>query len=88
MEYGDSDEAPQRPVFRPRRESVFVEAVQVDDKWIPPSYPHTAEETGRLRGYISNSIMLSQLSIQSRDIVINALERKEFPAGTEIITQA
>ncbi len=83
----ESEIAPPRMNFRPRRESVFVEAVQVDDKWVPPSYPHSPDETMRLRDYVANTVLLSHLSSNLRDTVINALERKEYPKGAEIIKQ-
>ena len=85
-DYSESDIAPPR-TFRPRRESVFVEAVHVDEKWVPPSYPHTPEDVSRLRGYVANTVLLSHLSSNLRDIVIDALERKEYPKGAEIIKQ-
>jgi hypothetical protein len=74
--------------FRPRRESVFVEEVQIDETWVSPTYAHTPEEVDRLRGYVAKTILLSHLNTQSRDAVIDALERKEYPKGANIITQA
>jgi hypothetical protein len=86
-DYSESEIAPPRMAFRPRRESVFVEAVHVDEKWVPPSYPHTPEDISRLRGYVANTVLLSHLSTHLRDTVIDALERKEYPKGAEIIKQ-
>ena len=86
-DYSDSEIAPPRMVFRPRRESVFVEAVHVDEKWVPPSYPHTPDDVSRLRGYMAGTVLLSHLSTHLRDTVIDSLERKEYPKGAEIITQ-
>ena len=66
---------------------MFVEAVQVDEKWVPPTFAHTSEEVRRLQEYVSQTILLSHLNTQLRDTVIDALERKEFPKGYEIIQQ-
>jgi CRP-like cAMP-binding protein len=54
---------------------------------VPPSFPHSDEEVSRLSAYFTKTVLLAHLDNESRQNVINAMERKEFPNGTDIISQ-
>jgi len=75
------------PRGRGRRTNVFVEAVQLDDDWVPPSYDKTDEEKGRLDGYISKTALLAYLDPKARTTVIAAFQKKTFSKDENIITQ-
>ena len=71
-----------------RRQNVFVEAVEIDENWVAPSYPHTEEEIARLHDYVSKTVLLAHLDQQAKDTVIGAFQKKSYTSGEAIITQA
>ena len=87
----DSDEQAPTPipprVNRRRRSSICAESINPSDDWVAPTFPHTEEEVARLDGYLSKTVLLSHLDTEARKTSINALEKKEFPKGSERITQ-
>ncbi len=72
---------------RTRRTNVFVEPVQLDDDWVPPSYDKTDEEKVRLEGYIGKTALLQYLDTKAKQTVIGAFQKKNYSAGENIITQ-
>ena len=71
-----------------RRQNVFVEAVEIDENWVAPAYPHTEEEIARLHEYVSKTVLLAHLDQQAKDTVIGAFQKMSYTAGQAIITQA
>ena len=65
-----------------------MEAVEIDENWVAPSYPHSEEEIARLNEYVSKTVLLAHLDQQAKDTVIGAFQRKSYTSGQNIITQA
>lgn len=74
-----------------RRVSVSAEAMNPDkfksDSWKPPVNDLTPEQRAELAKTLSLNFLFQQLDANSKKTVVSALVKKEFPAGTEIITQ-
>lgn len=80
------EDAPQ-PRGRGRRTNVFVEAVELDDDWKPPSYEKTEEEGKRLEGYIAKTALLAYLDEKARVTVIAAFQKKNCAKDENVISQ-
>mmetsp|Transcript_42239 Transcript_42239/g.99136 ORF Transcript_42239/g.99136 Transcript_42239/m.99136 type:complete len:390 (+) Transcript_42239:117-1286(+) len=72
---------------RGRRTNVFVEPVQLDDDWVPPSYDKNDQEKERLDGYIGKTALLQYLDPKAKQTVIGAFQKKTYSSGDNIITQ-
>ena len=83
----DAPPSPRKVRPAKRRGSVFVEAVQVSSNWEAPSYPKSADEVERLRGYVSRTVLLCHLDFSAKETVIGSFQKKEIEAGHDIITQ-
>ena len=74
-----------------RRVSVSAEAMNPDkfksDSWKPPVNDLTPEQRAELAKTLSRNFLFQQLDVNSKKTVVAALMKKEFPKGTEIITQ-
>lgn len=74
-----------------RRVSVSAEAMNPDkfksDSWKPPVNSLTQEQRNELAKTLSLNFLFQQLDANSKKTVVAALMKKEFPEGTEIITQ-
>ncbi len=72
---------------RDRRGNVFVEAVELEDDWVPPTYPKSDEETKRLEAYVGKTALLSYLDDKAKATVIGAFQKKSFAKDEAVITQ-
>lgn len=74
-----------------RRVSVSAEALNPDkfksDSWKPPKNNLTDEQRAELAKTLSSNFLFQQLDANSKSTVMSALMKKQFPSGTEIITQ-
>jgi hypothetical protein len=92
-EEGDEDAAAEEPIparavrGRDRRGNVFVEAVELEDDWVPPTYPKSEEEMKRLEAYVGKTALLSYLDDKAKATVIGAFQKKSYAKDEAVITQ-
>jgi len=72
---------------RSRRSNVFVEAVTIEEDWMPPSYEKTEEEKARLDVYIGKTALLAYLDPKAKATVLGAFQKKNYVKDENIITQ-
>lgn len=74
-----------------RRVSVSAEAMNPDkfktDLWKPPVNDLSAQQRSELAKTLSLNFLFQQLDATAKATVVAALQKKQFAAGTEIITQ-
>ncbi|CDF88093.1 BN860_02146g1_1 [Zygosaccharomyces bailii CLIB 213] len=73
-----------------RRTSVSAETFQPSslDNWVPPHYVEkNKQQLQRLLKAVGGSFLFNKLDQDSRKLVVNALEEKKVPKGTEVIKQ-
>lgn len=74
-----------------RRVSVSAEAMNPDsfksDSWKPPVNDLSEDQRAELARTLSLNFLFRQLDINSKQTVVAALTKKQFPQGVEIITQ-
>ncbi len=75
------------PRGRDRRGNVFVEAVELEDDWEPPTYPKSEDEMKRLEAYVGKTALLSYLDDKAKATVIGAFQKKSFAKDEAVITQ-
>mmetsp|Transcript_17751 Transcript_17751/g.44868 ORF Transcript_17751/g.44868 Transcript_17751/m.44868 type:complete len:388 (-) Transcript_17751:128-1291(-) len=80
------EEAPKRAP-RGRRTNVFVEAVELDDNWVPPQYEKEDAEAKRLEEYIGKTALLAYLDDSAKKTVIGAFQKKVCSKDDAVITQ-
>lgn len=74
-----------------RRVSVSAEAMNPDsfksDSWKPPVNDLSDDQRAELARTLSLNFLFRQLDLKSKQTVVAALMKKQFPKGVEIITQ-
>lgn len=74
-----------------RRVSVSAEAMNpgsfASDSWKPPKNNLSSEQRKELAATLALNFLFQQLDTSAKETVVSALMKKEFTAGTEIITQ-
>ena len=70
-----------------RRKNVFVQAVTLEDDWVPPTFEKNEEEKTTQNEYLSKTALLAYLDPKSKATVIEAFQKKNFTNGDNIITQ-
>jgi len=72
------------------RASVSAEAYgdwNVQKVFKPPSYPKTQEQQEKLKQTLQRSFLFNKLDDKDMDIVLGAMQEKNFEAGARIITE-
>ena len=64
-----------------------MEAVEIDENWVAPSYPHSEDEVVRLTNYVSKTVLLSHVEGQAKASLIGAFQKMNYSQGDEIIQQ-
>ena len=72
---------------RSRRNTVCAVPVTVEDGWQPPVHPKTDAERARVAGYLRENILFKGLDPEEHGVVVDAVERRAFPAGHTILRQ-
>mmetsp|Transcript_50817 Transcript_50817/g.91323 ORF Transcript_50817/g.91323 Transcript_50817/m.91323 type:complete len:411 (-) Transcript_50817:178-1410(-) len=86
----DVELAPPPPKSMKARQSVSAEAYgnwNVKAAFDPPKFQKTPEQTEKLRGILNASFMFSALDAKEMDVVLLAVEEKQFEPGSRIIKQ-
>merc|ERR1719281_1760573 len=72
------------------RSSVSAEAYGAwnqKKEFVPPKYEKTPEQRERLQGVLSKSFMFAALEPKDMNIILEAMQEKNFEAGAKIITE-
>jgi hypothetical protein len=66
---------------------VFSEPVKLDGAWTPVVVPKSEDDRAEIAAVLQRNILFAAMDDDQRRILIDAMVRKEFTAGTAIITQ-
>lgn len=86
------EEAPQ-PVALPKRSARISVSAEVYGEYnkkrefIPPVYAKSSEQRERILQKIAKSFLFSALDAKDQEIIVNAMQIVNFPAGSRVITQ-
>lgn len=69
------------------RQAINSRPVQIDEDYVPPSFPKSPEERKFLEATVKNSFIFSDLSPAERDMMLDAFQSETVPQNTVVITQ-
>lgn len=68
-------------------QNVFAEPVRLDASWEPRVLPKTEEEQAEIHRVILNNILFATLDEDQRNVIVGAMERRDYAPGDKIIKQ-
>jgi cAMP-dependent protein kinase regulator len=72
---------------RGRRQTVCAAPITIEAGWMPTVVPKSDAARARIHEVISTNILFSGLDKRERDVIVDAMEPKEFAADATIIRQ-
>ena len=70
-----------------RSKAVFVAPLEFEAAWTPPVFEKTEVQKSELNALLQKSVLLKNLDASAKNTVVNALQSREVPNGSHIITQ-
>jgi hypothetical protein len=70
-----------------RATNIFSTSVEVDENFKPPSFPKPNSAIKFIDDALKDNFVFQNLNQKTRRLMIDAMQREDVPAGTNIITQ-
>mmetsp|Transcript_13777 Transcript_13777/g.42887 ORF Transcript_13777/g.42887 Transcript_13777/m.42887 type:complete len:747 (-) Transcript_13777:229-2469(-) len=86
-DHADEPDSP-KPQAKPRRIAVSDECADADDtEWTAPVVEKSEEDKALIAAVLKRNPLLQNLDGADVDVVVNAMERKDFAAGARVLEQ-